>query len=766
MSSKDLGRISSPSNTQGIWIPIPELFGGTDLITSVTATTDNAAVTVPAIAATTVEKTHQDETVWAIGLAAEMTIVVSTELNKKVKIQISWASVEGQSGEAEWELTVESRTYAGLSQIELTTESSVFSEYRIERYGGKPDDLAHDNREPLLKALEANKEVTFGHGTYSFLGPVDAARLKALYGFSITGVRPEVSHQHYENPAGFDEAGSVLRFDNPNETDWCFDVDTATAQGDRLGPVVIRDLVLRNNNKGSSLRIADEADTASSGKNSVGVYLNNIILTKPNEIYSVGVGSEKFPFLDQASPAGDKRIDKTSPVTWGLKLTKAYDCVLENVRVRGHRYAIDVLGSDSIQASGLRTSFSAWGVRHYRASGPTVPGRWYGIYTEGSSACQVLLDTGSVFGMRTENSTAQPDLGVWDTTGLTFTWAEGAEYVFITGFTGGFDVTDYFEPLLPITLTNAADGHQYTIGISEVNSGDNSLRVMNYDGYCYANRALTGTAIRRYFGIQYIMASGETSAVDPEISMNIDYPDLPIWAVYPSPCPALISGARSTFNTLDQADNKGIVCGWTPGQPTPSPPGPAILIEGGNRLNRADHPLAVRTGMGFYDKAMAPYYEAPAASVHGLRWAGTCGMGMRDSTNIEWEKLEMRKQDDRWGVTLAYVSFKGREWVLSGLKPKASWTINWKVDLVAETGAGNQSVRFSTHHETDNVYVNERSAMTVTEVWQTFGGSFASTIFAAGQENFDFRLALRSNSGAGNLPVLVGDFEFYIDEVV
>ena len=141
-------------------------------------------------------------------------------------------------------------------------------------------------------------------------------------------------------------------------------------------------------------------------------------------------------------------------------------------------------------------------------------------------------------------------------------------------------------------------------------------------------------------------------------------------------------------------------------------------------------------------------------------------MGMRDTTNAEWHKLEMRKQDGRWGATLAYVSFKGREWVLTGLKAKSSWVINWKVDMVAETGEGDQSMRISTHHETLNTYTDERTAITVTEVWQTFGGSFTSTHFTSGIEDFDFRMVARSNGGSGNIPVLVGDFEFYVDEIV
>ena len=639
------------------------------------------------------------------------------------------------------------------------------SDYRIEGFGGKADDPEHDNCEPLLAALEENRDVTFGRGVYYFASPIDAARLKSLYSFSITGIRPEVSHQHYENPAGFENAGTVLRFDNQNESDWCFDIDTKTAKGNRLGPVVFRDLVIQNNGAGSSIRIADESDTSRGGKNSVGVCLSNIILTKPNELYSSEVAYHKFPFLDPESPADDKRIAKTSPVTTGLRLTKAYDCVLQNVKVRGHRVGVDILGSDSIQASGIRTSFCAWGVRHYRESGPSVPGRWHGIYCEGSSACQSYLDTGSVFGIRCENSTAQADLGAWDTTGLTWTWKEGSEYIYVSGFGDGdgYDATDYFEPLLPATFTSSDGNHSYTVGISEINAADNSLKIINSSGYCYANRDLSGNSIRRYFGIPFIFGSGEVSLIAPELTLNRDYENLPLWAVYPSSGPALLSGARSTFNALDQADNKGIICGWTPGET--SPPGPAILIEGGNRLHRPDHPLAVYHGLGYYDKSVSPYYESPASSIPGRRWAGTCSQGMRDTKNAEVRKLEMRQKNGRWGVTLAYVSWKGREWVLTGLKAKSSWVINWKVDMVAETGEGDQSMRISTHHETDNKYTDHRIDIHVTEDWQTFGGELTTTDFAAGQENYDFRLAVRSNSGEANIPVLVGDFLFTAEEI-
>ena len=318
--------------------------------------------------------------------------------------------------------------------------------------------------------------------------------------------------------------------------------------------------------------------------------------------------------------------------------------------------------------------------------------------------------------------------------------------------------------MLPATFTSSDGNHSYTVGISEINAADNSLKIINSSGYCYANRDLSGNSIRRYFGIPFIFGSGEVSLIAPELTLNRDYENLPLWAVYPSSGPALLSGARSTFNALDQADNKGIICGWTPGET--SPPGPAILIEGGNRLHRPDHPLAVYHGLGYYDKSVSPYYESPASSIPGRRWAGTCSQGMRDTKNAEVRKLEMRQKNGRWGVTLAYVSWKGREWVLTGLKAKSSWVINWKVDMVAETGEGDQSMRISTHHETLNTYTDERTAITVTEVWQTFGGSFTSTHFTSGIEDFDFRMVARSNGGSGNIPVLVGDFEFYVDEIV
>jgi len=477
------------------------------------------------------------------------------------------------------------------------------------------------------------------------------------------------------------------------------------------------------------------------------------------------------------------------------------------VKVRGGRYGVDILGSDAIRVRNLRCSLQAWGVRHYLPAGSTVQGDWDGLYCEGASAGMFLIDTGTIKGLRCENATSQGlpvasrpstnpsgevdgSVGVWDLTdtGLSWDWAAGAEYIYLSetttghattwsGSYAGYDATDFFEPMLPIELTDSA-GKTHFVGISEVNDAAagalaNTLRVINYSNYCRQNATVTGdigvTAgspavtpqIRRFMGVPIILHRGEGGLIDPSVAYNLAYTDMPVGVIYPGTIPTVIMSGRSNFSNMDQT-NKLRIAGWTSGAASSAlAPQPAVTVIGGHRVWDADHPLATYTGYISDNKSIAPYYTAPESSIRGRKWVAEGPAGTRTSDS-ESTELEFVQIDGEWGQDLNY-STTGKSIELYDLVTAANHTFNISIRMRAHTGSSGQAVKIyflnrSTGTGTPGSTLDEYVVKnwTLTESWATYAFTYTTAAFSNEAVVKVFVIRLLNNAGTVVTPAYVG----------